>query len=85
MKGEKKSEQVLVNLPPSVYEALSQIAEREDRPNGYVARELMMRGLAMYQRDGHLRHDDQPPLQGIPTVKMKFVREEENKGVRKAK
>lgn len=55
--GEKKSEQVLINVPPATLKRLSQIRIAEDRPLGYVARELMMRGLALYERDGKLRDE----------------------------
>lgn len=52
---EKKSETVLINLTPSAFKELAKIAQTEDRPVGYVARELMARGLAQYQHDGRLR------------------------------
>ena len=34
---------------------IKEISEEHDRPLGYVARELMLRGLAAYERDGKLR------------------------------
>lgn len=53
--SQKKSEQVLVMLVPEMFEHLKLIAAAEDRPLGYVARELMVRGLALYQVDGVLK------------------------------
>jgi hypothetical protein len=54
-KSQKKSEQVLVMLVPEMYAELQSIAAGEDRPLGYVARELMIRGLGLYQIDGKLK------------------------------
>lgn len=51
----KKSEQIAFKVVPAVAAQLSEIAAQEDRPVGYVARELMMRGLALYQQDGQLK------------------------------
>lgn len=53
--SQKKSEQVLVMLVPEMFEHLKKIAAGEDRPLGYVARELMIRGLGLYQVDGRLK------------------------------
>ena len=55
--SQKKSEQVLVMLVPDTFEVMKEIAAAEDRPLGYVARELMIRGLALYRVDGRLRDD----------------------------
>lgn len=55
---EKKSEQVLINITPAVFRQLAAVAAREDRPTGYVARELMLRGLKLYAADGNLRESD---------------------------
>lgn len=55
--SQKKSEQVLVMLVPEMFEQMKQIAAANDRPLGYVARELMVRGLALYRVDGKLRDD----------------------------
>lgn len=73
---EKKSEQVLVNVAPATFETLSVIAETEDRPLGYVARELMIRGLALYRQDGRLRDVESPPInpnrrKAVPVAKEK--------------
>ena len=55
---EKKSEQILINVTPTMYKLLAKIAEIEARPVGYVARELMTRGTDMYIEDGKLREVD---------------------------
>lgn len=60
VQAEKKSEQVLVNLTPSAHAELAEIAEIEDRKMGYVARELMIRGLALYRQDGQPRNGSVP-------------------------
>lgn len=55
---EKKSEQILINVTPSTYKLVAKIAETEDRQVGYVARELMTRGIDLYIEDGKLRDVD---------------------------
>lgn len=51
----KEPEEVLVDLPskvaPSTLEAVEQIAGQLDRPRGWVARRLLMRGVEVYLRD----------------------------------
>lgn len=54
---EKKTVNFSLKLPASLIDALAEIAEREDRPLGYVGRELMTRGLANYREDGRLRDE----------------------------
>lgn len=39
-------------------EDLIEISKEHDRPLGYVARELMLRGLAAYRRDGKLKETE---------------------------
>jgi hypothetical protein len=56
-KVEKKSESVLLNLAPSTFADLTAIAAEHDRPVGYVARELMLRGLGLYRTDGRLKEN----------------------------
>jgi hypothetical protein len=53
--GEKKDVPLAMKVPESLRIEIELIANREDRPVGYVARELMIRGLACYKNDGHLR------------------------------
>ncbi len=53
--GEKKSEQVLINITPTTLNMLRQVMVIEGRALGYVARELMLRGLDSYVDDGSLR------------------------------
>lgn len=57
-KSQKKSEQVLVMLVPETFNELKSIATAEDRPLGYVARELMIRGLNLYAQDGYLKDNN---------------------------
>ena len=52
---EKKTKQILLNLSPSDYEKFVRVAEETDRPLGYVARELSLRGWSLYEVDGKLR------------------------------
>lgn len=52
---QKKTEQVAIKMTPELHEALEKIRVAEDRPLGYIARELMIRGLALYKKDGLLR------------------------------
>ena len=58
--SEKKSDQILMKIVPSTMAELAQISEIEDRPLGYVARELMLRGLALYREDGRVRSLNSP-------------------------
>lgn len=53
--SKKKSETVLINLDPEMFALLESIRIREDRARGYVARELMIRGMSLYEIDGKLR------------------------------
>jgi hypothetical protein len=63
---EKKNENFSLKMPVSLLKLLGEIAEAEDRPLGYVGRELMIRGLALYQSDGRLR--DEPNTHIAPVV-----------------
>lgn len=65
--AEKLSEQILVNVASSTYQVLDDIRIEHDRRLGYVARELMLRGLAQYRRDGLLRE----PEKGLKMVRVK--------------
>lgn len=68
--SEKKNENFSLKMPVSLMQALTEIAESEDRPLGYVGRELMLRGLRLYRQDGRLRDVNgdavAEPLNGIP-------------------
>lgn len=66
--SEKKSEQVAVKLAPATLEMIELICKIEDRPVGYVVRELMVRGLAQYQIDGRLRDMPQPETRHLAPV-----------------
>ena len=54
---EKKDQPLALRVPVSLLKLINEISDKEDRPVGYVARELMIRGLALYQNDGKLRDD----------------------------
>jgi hypothetical protein len=56
--SEKKEFPLTMKLTENVRRRIENIGEQEDRPNGYVARELMLRGLALYEEDGMLRHQE---------------------------
>jgi carbamoylphosphate synthase small subunit len=80
----KKTKQILINVEPSVGEVILRIAESEDRPVGYVARELMIRGLALYRRDGKLRDEGLPSGVFVATLnepKSKLVAHPSSKEV----
>lgn len=59
-----------VTVPPDVDVQLSGIAEQQDRSKSYVARELMLRGLAAYLRDGQLKEPQQHDIHSIIDRKM---------------
>lgn len=55
--GGKRLDTVPVKFSELEKEFLKQIGNSEDRPLGYVVRELMFRGLENYLRDNNLRAD----------------------------
>jgi hypothetical protein len=63
---EKKDQPLALRVPESLLNMLAEIAVIQDRPLGYVARELMVRGLALYRADGKLRDD--APARKAPVV-----------------
>jgi hypothetical protein len=64
-KHEKKEVTVGVRIAESTKRQLDKIVEAEDRTIGYVARELMIRGLALYQIDGRLRDEGQTGVKSL--------------------
>ena len=54
---EKKEITIGMKVSASLRRKIEEIAGDEDRPVGYVARELMVRGLALFLSDGKLRDD----------------------------
>jgi hypothetical protein len=57
---EKRNEFLGIKVGESEKETLAEIALEHDRPLGYVGRELMLRGLAQYRRDGLLKEPPTP-------------------------
>lgn len=74
---EKKEEPLALRLPASLKNRLIAIAYEQDRPVGYVARELMLRGLQLFEQDGKLRGE--PPKKGIPGTTLKLPNEAKHK------
>ena len=52
---EKKDHPLALRVPASIHQYLVEISREHDRPLGYVARELIVRGLNLYQKDGVLK------------------------------
>lgn len=52
---EKKEASLAMKIAPSIKRQVEQIAEKEDRTVSYVASELMVRGLMLYELDGRLK------------------------------
>ncbi len=78
--NEKKTIQIGVKIPESLYQILEEVCQAEDRPVGYVARELMVRGLALYRVDGFLKDNNSAVnavhnaiQKAIPPSKSKIV------------
>jgi hypothetical protein len=67
---EKKSEMLGIKIEPADKSAMVDICQAVDRPLGYVARELMRRGLAAYRRDGFFQEPEKNPYER-PVVKVK--------------
>lgn len=64
----KKSEQVAVKMTPEQLRIVDEIAQREDRHRGYVVRELMLRGIMLYQSDGLVREEPQIAKGAAPVL-----------------
>lgn len=62
--GLKKSEPLTIKISEADKKLLAEICKREDRPLGYVARELMLRGLAAYNEDFELKPKTAPQIPG---------------------
>lgn len=62
----------MINVVPDDAVLLKQIAGDEDRAVGYVARELMLRGLALYKQDGKLKGEPSSVLSAgsVPISKV---------------
>lgn len=80
--SEKKDQPLALRVPSSLLNKLNEISRLDDRPLGYVARELMVRGLSLYQHDGKLRDIDlkgermvngkSPPENSVPTEDLSY-------------
>lgn len=55
VKFEKKEIPITMKVSESIEKRIGAIAHAEDRPKGYIARELMIRGMKLYDEDGYLR------------------------------
>lgn len=64
----KKEFVVGAKVSESLRQRLDEIAAHEDRERSYVIRELMLRGLALYEVDGELRHDQRPVAHTKPRL-----------------
>lgn len=65
---EKKDVVVGMKIGESVKRMLDRIADEQDRTISYVARELMIRGLALYHLDGNLKDDMSVPARRLAPV-----------------
>src|SRR3569623_84184 len=69
MEREKKTQTLAMKVQASLLARLNEIAEHEDRPFGYVARERMVRGLSLYEEDTRLRgHQSVSSAERAPVV-----------------
>jgi hypothetical protein len=59
MSEEKLSEQLSFRVSPTLYRLIEQIAKAERRKPNEVARALLERGAAAYQRDGEIFETDE--------------------------
>lgn len=57
-----------MKIDRTLFDSLSTIAEAEDRPLGYVARALAIRGLALYEKDGRLRDEQRDLAPVVATI-----------------
>ena len=83
-KFEKKLVPLTMKTSQSLRDEIERIGEAEDRPFSYVARELMIRGLALYRRDGKLRDEGLPSGVFVATLnepKSKLVAHPSSKEV----
>ncbi len=67
---EKKEIPVTMKITESTKLILEKICTRQDRPMSYVTRELMLRGLSLFEIDGKLRDEitDEAPKHLAPVV-----------------
>lgn len=63
----KKVENITAKVNAQQKELFQEVCNKEDRPLSYVVRELALRGIAQYKRDGKLKitSDDERVLQGF--------------------
>ena len=59
---EKKDHPLALRVSASIHQYLVEISREHDRPLGYVARELIVRGMNLYQKDGILKETEKKPI-----------------------
>ena len=69
--SEKKDVVVGMKVSESTKRILDRIADEEDRTISYITRELMLRGLSLYQSDGKLKDDG--PVAKAPPIRLSKV------------
>lgn len=72
----KKEIPVTMKLSESQLLRLEEICERRDRPRSYVARELMLRGMALFNQDGKLRESDETVASVLATITPDTTKDE---------
>lgn len=72
---EKKDAPITLKVQASLLSQLKEISDLEDRPLGYVARELMVRGIGLYRADGQLRDTHVSASNGLPAAEITIHRE----------
>lgn len=79
-KFEKKDSPLTIKVGESLKREIESIASNEDRPVGYVIRELMVRGLDLYRADGLLRSSTNTTRsKGVPATTIKLGQKIERK------
>lgn len=86
--GEKKTEPITIKATPSLKARIQDIANSENRTVSQTALFLMERGLAEYQKDGHLKPAiDSGKVSEIASVRapLKSFLKDETKGQNRKK
>jgi hypothetical protein len=60
--SEKLTAQITFRLSGELYEAMQEVAQKERRKPTEIARALLERGYAAYQRDGQLFEPEEPEI-----------------------
>lgn len=65
---EKKDVGIATRISESMKREIDRLADEHDRTPAYIIRELLTRGLALYQADGRLKDENKPERRLAPVL-----------------